>query len=68
MKIETRMTPSTITNTPVRWIGSRSVSSAGVTLKRAMAKPIAMANAKNSWPRESSFGTSSGSSPSSWAA
>ena len=56
MKIVTRIRPSTTTNELVWWIGSRSVTSAGVTLKSAIAKPIATANAKMSWPRESSAG------------
>ena len=62
-KIDTRMTPSTITNQPVLLIGSQLVISTGVTLKSTIAKPIATANAKNSAPRESSVSTSAGSAP-----
>ena len=51
--------------------GSQFVISAGVTLNSITAKPIAIAKAKISWPRDSSVGTSFSSSPSlvsSWAA
>ena len=58
MKIETRITPSTITNQPVVSIGSQFVISAGVTLNSMIAKPIAIANAKMIAPRESSVSTS----------
>jgi hypothetical protein len=63
MKMVTRISPSTTTNEPVVSTGSAFVSSAGVTLNSAIAKPIATANAKKSCARESSVGTSS--SPSS---
>ncbi len=57
-----------MTNQPPLLIGSASVMSPGVTLKSAIAKPIAIANAKMSAPRESSVSTSLPSSPSSCAA
>ena len=57
-----------MTNQPPLLIGSASVMRPGVTLKSAIAKPIAMANAKMSAPRESSLSGSSVSSPSSCAA
>ena len=63
----TRTSPSTTTNQPVDSIGSQFVISAGETLKSSSAKPMAIPNAKRSWPRESSVCTSP-SSPSSWAA
>ena len=68
MKTATRMSPSTTTNQAVDSIGSQFVISAGETLKSRSAKPIAIPNAKNSCPRESSVWTSSFSSPSSCAA
>ena len=59
MKMVTRISPSTITNSPSASIGSHFVISAGVTLKSASANPIAIANAKKIAPRESSVSTSS---------
>ena len=44
--MQTRMTPSIITNAPVVSIGSQFVISAGVTLKSMSAKPIAIAKEK----------------------
>jgi len=58
MKIVTRMSPSTTTKEPVDSTGSQFVISAGETLKRSSAKPIAMPKAKRSWPRVSSVSTS----------
>jgi hypothetical protein len=55
MKIVTRTRPSTTTKAPVDSIGSQLVMRAGETLKSRSAKPIAMPNAKMSWPRESSL-------------
>ena len=60
----TRIAPSTITKQPSVSIGSHLVISAGVTLNSAIAKPIAIANAKKIAPRESSVSTSSLSSAS----
>ena len=71
MNSVTRIIPSTITNQPVRLIPIQSVIRAGVTLNSITAKPMAIANAKISWPRVSSVDTSSASTPSSpscWAA
>ena len=51
MKTPTRMSPSTTTNRPVESIGSHVVRSAGPTLKRRSAKPIAITNEKTIWPR-----------------
>src|SRR4029079_4828003 len=67
MNIVTRTSPSTTPNATVESIGSQFVMSAGETLKRRSAKPIAMPNAKRSCPRVSSVSTSP-SSPSSSAA
>ena len=67
MKIETRIKPSTTTNSGVWSMGRKFVISAGVTLKRTRAKPIAITKAKMSAPRPISVETSS-SSPSSCAA
>src|SRR5437660_8302056 len=58
MKIVTRISPSTITDTPVDLRPRRLVISAGPTLNSITAKPIEIANAKTSWPRESSVLTS----------
>jgi hypothetical protein len=60
----TRTRPSTTTNAPVDSIGSQLVISAGETLKRRSANPIAIPKAKRSCPRVSSVCTSPFSSSS----
>ena len=62
-----RTSPSTSTNQPPLEIGSRSVKSAGPTLKIITAKPIATRNANASAQRPISAGSASPSA-SSWAA
>ena len=64
MKRATLIAPSTTTKPLVPCTGSQFVISAGETLKSNTAKPIAIAKAKISCPRESSVMTSFSSSPS----
>ena len=58
MKMPTRIRPSITTKSCVVSIPSRLVINAGPTLKSASAKPMAIANAKMIWPRDSSKSSS----------